>query len=269
MQYSKNTPRLAFKVHPGSGPHLLLVHGFLSSSAQWLANLEALSAVCKPVTVDLWGHGRSPAPRDKTHYSPQAYAGQFEQIRQQLGIERWFVCGYSLGAGLSIRYAHDYPQNVYGHIFTNSNSALAGPEQIQEWLQSAAKSAANIRSKGSAAIDRIPVHPRRARNLPEVVKAPLLADCATLKPEGVANTLEFTNPFTSVRDIAAANPRPLLLCCGVKEKRFADNRHWAEAHVANLRVVEIDAGHGVNMEGADAFNEHVCAFIRSHAYPQP
>ena len=136
MQYSKNTPRLAFKVHPGSGPHLLMVHGFLSSSAQWLANLEALSAVCKPVTVDLWGHGRSPAPRDKTHYSPQAYAGQFEQIRQQLGIERWFVCGYSLGAGLSIRYAHDYPQNVYGHIFTNSNSALAGPEQIQEWLQS-------------------------------------------------------------------------------------------------------------------------------------
>ena len=144
MQYSENTPRLAFKVHPGNGPHLLLVHGFLSSSAQWLANLEALSAVCKPVTVDLWGHGRSPAPRDKTHYSPQAYAGQFEQIRQQLGIERWFVCGYSLGAGLSIRYAHDYPQNVYGHIFTNSNSALAGPKQIQEWLQSAAKSAATL-----------------------------------------------------------------------------------------------------------------------------
>ena len=113
MQYSENTPRLAFKVHPGNGPYLLLVHGFLSSSAQWLANLKELSTVCKPVTVDLWGHGRSPAPRDKIHYSPQAYAEQFEQIRQQLGIERWFVCGYSLGAGLSIRYAHDYPLNVW------------------------------------------------------------------------------------------------------------------------------------------------------------
>ena len=190
MQYSENTPRLAFKVHPGNGPHLLLVHGFLSSSAQWLANLEALSAVCKPITVDLWGHGRSPAPKDKTHYSPEAYAGQFEQIRLQLGIERWFVCGYSLGAGLTIRYAFDHAQHVYGHIFTNSNSALAGPEQIQEWLDSAPKSAANIRSKGLAAIDRIAVHPRRARNLPEAVKAPLLADCAMLKPEGVANTLE-------------------------------------------------------------------------------
>jgi 2-succinyl-6-hydroxy-2,4-cyclohexadiene-1-carboxylate synthase len=267
MQYSENTPRLAFKVHPGNGPHLLLVHGFLSSSAQWLANLEALSAVCKPITVDLWGHGRSPAPKDKTHYSPEAYAGQFEQIRLQLGIERWFVCGYSLGAGLTIRYAFDHAQHVYGHIFTNSNSALAGPEQIQEWLDSAPKSAANIRSKGLAAIDRIAVHPRRARNLPEAVKAPLLADCAMLKPEGVANTLEYTNPFTSVREIAAANPRPLLLCCGVKEKRFADNRQWAEANLTNLSVVEIDAGHGVNMEGAEAFNLHVCAFVKSHADP--
>ena len=246
---------------------MLLVHGFLSSSAQWLANLEALSAVCKPITVDLWGHGRSPAPKDKTHYSPEAYAGQFEQIRVQLGIERWFVCGYSLGAGLTIRYAFDHAQHVYGHIFTNSNSALAGPEQIQEWLDSAPKSAANIRSKGLAAIDRIAVHPRRARNLPEAVKAPLLADCAMLKPEGVANTLEYTNPFTSVREIAAANPRPLLLCCGVKEKRFADNRQWAEANLTNLSVVEIDAGHGVNMEGAEAFNVHVCAFVKSHADP--
>ena len=267
MQYFENTPRLAFKVHPGNGPHLLLVHGFLSSSAQWLANLEALSAVCKPITVDLWGHGRSPAPKDKTHYSPEAYAGQFEQIRVQLGIERWFVCGYSLGAGLTIRYAFDHAQHVYGHIFTNSNSALAGPEQIQEWLDSAPKSAANIRSKGLAAIDRIAVHPRRARNLPEAVKAPLLADCAMLKPEGVANTLEYTNPFTSVREIAAANPRPLLLCCGVKEKRFADNRQWAEANLTNLSVVEIDAGHGVNMEGAEAFNAHVRAFVKSHAGP--
>jgi hypothetical protein len=32
-------------------------------------------------------------------------------------------------------------------------------------------------------------------------------------------------------------------------------------------VVEIDAGHGVNMEGAEAFNAHVCAFVKSHAGP--
>ena len=79
------------------------------------------------------GHGSSPAPADTSLYAPEAYLEQFEQIRTQLGIERWFVCGYSLGAGLTIRYAHDFAQHVYAHIFTNSNSALADTAQIQEW----------------------------------------------------------------------------------------------------------------------------------------
>ena len=265
MQYTENAPRIAFKVHPGQGPYLLLVHGFLSSNAQWLANLSALGDVCRPVTAELWGHGSSPAPQDKAYYSPQAYLAQFEHIRRQLGIQRWFLCGYSLGAGLTIRYAHDHPEHVYGHIFTNSNSALADAARIDEWLSSASKSANNIRAGGLAAINRIAVHPRRARNLPEPVKEPLLADCAKLKPAGVANTLEYTNPYTSIRAIAASNVKPALLCCGVKEKRFAANREWAETHMANLSVIEIVAGHGVNMEGADTFDAHVCAFIRLHS----
>jgi pimeloyl-ACP methyl ester carboxylesterase len=262
MQYTENSPRIAFKVHPGKGPFLLMVHGFLSSNAQWLANLPALGEVCRPVTAELWGHGGSPAPASPEQYSPAAYLQQFEQIRQQLGAERWFVCGYSLGAGLTFRYACTFPEQVYGQIFTNSNSALADEQQIQEWKSTAAKSAANIRQGGLAAIDRIPVHPRRARNVPAVVKGPLLEDCANLKPEGVANTLEYTNPFTSIRELAPTNPRPTLLCHGIKERRFADNKAWAQAHMQNLSVVEIDAGHGVNMEGQQAFDQHVCDFIR-------
>jgi hypothetical protein len=34
--------------------------------------------------------------------------------------------------------------------------------------------------------------------------------------------------------------------------------------MANLSIVEIDAGHGVNMDGAEAFDRHVCNFIRQH-----
>ena len=52
----------------GTGPYLLLVHGFLSSRAQWRPNLEGLRRFCRPVVVELWGHGRSPTPDD-----PEAY----------------------------------------------------------------------------------------------------------------------------------------------------------------------------------------------------
>jgi len=77
---------------------LLLVHGFLSSSAQWLANIDELSDTCIPVTAELWGHGNSPSPENILLYHPDHYASQFEMIRQALNIDQWFVCGYSLGA---------------------------------------------------------------------------------------------------------------------------------------------------------------------------
>ena len=53
------TERLRYVVHKGEGPPLLMLHGVLSSNAQWSPNIEALSRVSTPVTVELWGHGDS------------------------------------------------------------------------------------------------------------------------------------------------------------------------------------------------------------------
>jgi hypothetical protein len=58
------TMQLYYDVHAGTGPYMLLVHGFLSSRSQWRLNLAALAGVVRPVVVELWGHGRSPAPTD-------------------------------------------------------------------------------------------------------------------------------------------------------------------------------------------------------------
>jgi pimeloyl-ACP methyl ester carboxylesterase len=98
-------PSLYFEVHGNEGPYLLMVHGILSSKAQWIPNLEELKTFCRPVVIELFGHGRSPAPDDVESYSPDNYVGEFELIRQKLGIEKWFICGQSLGAALTFRYA--------------------------------------------------------------------------------------------------------------------------------------------------------------------
>lgn len=77
-------------VHDGDGPHAVLLHGLLGSRSYWLDNLDALQAVCRPVVVELWGHGRSPAPADPARYEPDAYADELERLRIGLGAERWF-----------------------------------------------------------------------------------------------------------------------------------------------------------------------------------
>ena len=162
----------------GDGPYLLLIHGFLASRAQWRPNLDALRRVCRPVLLELYGHGRSPAPSTGSCYQTASYAAAIEAIRGQLGVEDWFVCGYSLGAAVSLRYALTFPNRVRGHVFTNSASAFAEPSQVDSWRSNARQSADAIRRGGRDAMERLAVHPRRARRLPPDVHKALLADAA-------------------------------------------------------------------------------------------
>ena len=257
-------PTLAYTVHPGEGPYLALLHGFLSSSAQWMHNLEALAGVCRPVTIDLWGHGQSPAPSDQAYYHPDAYIVALEEIRNKLGTEQWLVCGYSISAGLTIRYAHTFPERIPAHLFTNSASGFAHADQIAKWREDAEPGARNIETGGLAAIERIAVHPRFARRLPADIHHALVKDAKRLSPLGIANTLRQTTVHASVRDIAANNPRPAQLCHGDKEKRFADAKDWAAQNMAHLSIVDLAAGHAVNMEDSAGFNTAASEFIARH-----
>lgn len=255
---------LHVEVHDGNGPYLLLVHGFLMSAAQWSPNIAELSKVCRPVVVELWGHGHSPAPEDPAAYLPNGYIEAFEAVRSSLGASRWCVCGYSLGAGLTIGYTLAHPEHVTGHIFTNSTSAFADPAQVDTWRGGAADAAEKIAAGGIAAVERMPVHPRHAKRLAAPLYEALLSDAARLNPRGIANTLRYTNPNVTVRARVQQNPRPALLICGSTEQRFAPNRAFAAEQMPNLTIVDLPVGHGVNMEDADGFNRAACAFIQTH-----
>lgn len=250
-----------WQLHEGRGPYLLLVHGFLSSRAQWLLNLDALAECCRPVTVELFGHHDSPSPEDPESYTPDAYVAAFDRIRQALGAERWFVLGYSLGAGLTLRYALTCPDRVTGHLFTNSTSGLADPERQAAFRAGAAEAARRIREGGRSAMERIPVHPRHGRSLPEPVYAALVRDAATHDPIGIANTIGITNPAASMRGRIGENERPACLIWGTRERRFQPLAEHAEANMPNLTVARLDAGHGMNMEQAGQFNATVAGFI--------
>ncbi|MCZ6888730.1 MAG: alpha/beta fold hydrolase, partial [Gammaproteobacteria bacterium] len=251
-----------FSTHPGNGPPMLLVHGFLSSAAQWQLNLDALASVCTPVVMELYGHGRSSSPDDGDAYTPSAYVDAMEQIRKSLGVEAWYLCGYSLGGALTIRYALTHPERLLGHVFTNSNSAFARQETVRAWTENAERAAASIRKGGLAAIEAIGVHPKNGTRLPTRIYEALLADAKLLNPQGIAHTLANTMPTASVREDIHQNAVPALLAYGRFEKGFVDHRRFAETRMPKLRVRAVDSGHAVNMESAEKFNAAVIEFVR-------
>jgi 2-succinyl-6-hydroxy-2,4-cyclohexadiene-1-carboxylate synthase len=253
-----------YEVHPGRGPYLLLVHGMLSSRAQWAPNLPALARFSRPVVIELFGHGRSSAPEDASCYAPAAYVARFEALRERLGAERWWLCGQSLGAALTLRYALEHPSRILAHVFTNSNSALADDDWATATRPAMDAFAETLRAKGRAALEGLPIHPKNARRLPREAKGALVADSRLHSVVGLANTGLHTVVGSSVRKEAAKNRVPSLLLHGTRERRFAESLRYAKTSIPNLEVEGLDAGHAVNLEAREPFEVHAGRFLAAH-----
>lgn len=256
-----DAPRLHTDVHPGHGPPLLLVHGMLASRAQWLPNLEALSAISRPVVVELFGHARSPSPAAAEDYTPAAYVAAFERIRGELGVERWALCGQSLGAALTLRYSLEHPERAIAQLFTNSNSALADRAWVTQTAEAMRGVASRVEQGGRAGLEQMPIHPTRARRLPSRVRDALIADAALHDPAGIGRGLAYTVSGSSLRERIAENRVPTLLVQGERETRFAEAAEFARRKMPQLAVRTTPAGHAVNAETADAFNAAATAFL--------
>jgi pimeloyl-ACP methyl ester carboxylesterase len=94
----------------GSGPALLLLHGIATSSTTWERVAPPLSEHFTLIAPDLMGHGESATPRGD--YSLGAHASGVRDIVTALGHERVTVLGHSLGGGIAMQFAYQFPERV-------------------------------------------------------------------------------------------------------------------------------------------------------------
>ncbi|MEN3350437.1 MAG: hypothetical protein V7632_4072, partial [Bradyrhizobium sp.] len=80
----------------GSGPPLILTHGYSSTSAMWQGQIEALSRRHQLILWDMRGHGQSDYPDDPAAYSEQATVGDIAALLDAVGTEKAIVGGLSL-----------------------------------------------------------------------------------------------------------------------------------------------------------------------------
>src|SRR5213592_2047914 len=104
-------PRLHVEVE-GSGPTVVLGHGFGGSARNFLPQARALRARCRVVRFDARGHARSGAPDDQRAYEPEAFVDDLRRVLDHVGVERAVVGGLSMGAGIALRFALAHPERV-------------------------------------------------------------------------------------------------------------------------------------------------------------
>ncbi|MGA7688184.1 MAG: alpha/beta fold hydrolase [Jiangellales bacterium] len=101
--------RRAFVI-AGEGPALLAIHGIGHDHRTWLPALPALAKNFTVIAPDLLGHGSSDKPR--ADYSLGGFANGMRDLLTVLGINRATVMGNSLGGGVAMQFAYQFPERT-------------------------------------------------------------------------------------------------------------------------------------------------------------
>ena len=251
-------------VKAGSGPLLLLIHGIAGSVENWHQVIEPLAQRHTVLAPSLPGHGKSaPGGGD---YSLGALATGLRDLLVALGHERATLVGHSLGGGIAMQFAYQFPE-ITERLALVSSGGL-GPE-VSAVLRAAALPGADLFISVTAALGTA-VGSKVARGLAVFGVRPTadvaevargyasLADqdrrvafLATLR--GVVGT---GGQRVSARDrLYLAEGMPVLIIWGARD-RIIPVQHAEDAHAAipgsRLEVFE-NVGHLPQLEAPGRF----------------
>lgn len=102
-------------LHGGSGPALLLLHGYPQTHVMWHKIVPKLMKYFHVICPDLRGYGDSSKPvgtKDHFTYSKREMAKDMVEVMETLGYSEFFVAGHDRGARVVHRMTLDYPKKV-------------------------------------------------------------------------------------------------------------------------------------------------------------
>jgi pimeloyl-ACP methyl ester carboxylesterase len=102
--------RVSYRTEGEGEEVVVLIHGITSSAETWGDVIPALAERFTVIAPDLLGHGQSAKPRGD--YSLGAYASGVRDLVAALGHDRATVVGHSLGGGVAMQLAYQFPERT-------------------------------------------------------------------------------------------------------------------------------------------------------------
>lgn len=268
--------RRAF-VRAGKGPALLLLHGIGNNCHTWGGVIDRLAPTHTVIAPDLLGHGASDKPRGD--YSIAAYANGMRDLLTVLDIERATVVGHSLGGGIALQFAYQFPERCERLAVVGSGGL--GPE-LSAGLRAAALPGAELvltaltglsgpLRLGFQALERIGDLGgwRRLRDLAEAGDA-LLALKDVEARRAFLRTLRGVvdargQAVTALDRLYLADAIPMLVVWGGRDPIVpARHAETVRGLVPSARIeVFREAGHWPHLDEADRFASVLLDFIAS------
>jgi pimeloyl-ACP methyl ester carboxylesterase len=114
----------------GTGPVIVLLHGYLESSESWNGFEEKLALAFRVISMDLPGHGLSDC-FGETH-SMEFMASVVKELLDNLGIKKSFLTGHSLGGYVTLAFLELFPDYLSGYCLFHSQPFADSTETLEK-----------------------------------------------------------------------------------------------------------------------------------------
>jgi 2-succinyl-6-hydroxy-2,4-cyclohexadiene-1-carboxylate synthase len=237
-------------VRTGTGPRVVLLHGFSQTQASWDVVAEALSADHEVVAVDLPGHGGSAEERLDLPATAAAVA--------EVAGSGTYI-GYSMGGRVALRVALDHPATVEHLVLISSTAGIRDDDERAKRRASDDGLASTIEREGVATfLEHWMAQPLFAGLVPSEAH---IAARLTNTPEGLASSLRLAGtgtmdpPWWDELPTLGERGLPVTLVVGERDAKY---RAIAERLAAGIGptaqlVVLPGTGHVCHLEAPGAF----------------
>lgn len=239
-----------YEVH-GSGPPLILTHGYSSTSAMWQGQIEALSKRHRLILWDMRGHGQSDYPDNPDAYGEALTVGDIAALLDDAGADKAIVGGLSLGGYMSLAFHRAHPERVRALLIIDTGPGFKKDDAREVWNKRARDTGDRFDREGlevlkSASAERASVTHRNAKGLALAARGMLAQRDARV--------------IESLPGIKV----PSLVVVGADDTPFLAASDYMAAKIPGAQKAVIpNAGHAVNIDQPQAFIAAVLPFLDS------
>jgi pimeloyl-ACP methyl ester carboxylesterase len=235
----------------GSGPAVLLSHGYGATGRMWDLQRPALEPRYRLITWDMRGHGLTECPDDPAAYSADLTVGDMRALLDHVGVQRGVVGGLSLGGYMSLAFACRHPERVRALVICDSGPGYRNAGARARWNERAHQRALDLEQRGldalggrSREVEQALARHRSARGLAHAARGMLAqADARVI-------------------DALPGIRVPTLVVVGDRDEPFLAPSRYMARKIPGARLEVIPAaGHASNLDQPEAFNRALLAFL--------
>ena len=236
----------------GSGPAILLTHGFSATSSMWHPQIEALSKSNALILWDLPGHGQSGLPENSQDCNEVFALNVMVAILDSLSVEVATIGGLSLGGYLSLAFHAMHPERTSALLIIDTGPGFKNPQARENWNVTARKTADKWEKESRQELLEVSPEQRVANHKDRM---------------GVATAARYllTQHSSHVIESLPAIKVPAIVVAGDNDKPFIPaTEYMAKKIPGSKKAIIPNAGHASNMDQPVLFNKEIVEFLANN-----